>query len=369
MSGIHRFKASDGDLWAITSPEVLEDMVGVARDELAGFVRACTEAASPDTRRQFRLARMRSGLRNLTHPPEDDRENREWAPAELQHHLQITPAQMRQEMEALRGFWRRHAAAAEEKAVAEKHEVPDYVAPASTDDGEFNFKAGEQTAEMMGFGHLELEPAELEWLRRRTQELHAILKEPITREPARQMIFTELEIRRTQTIAISPITDKITAKAKADAHTRLKDLHKDHRETLKSLPDWATDTRDQIDFAHVVSDLVDGVLEYQADGSKRLIDGIFTGTEIQVMLRTSEQDPTPRYRFGLIAVCNAARAGFWDPRYKNQFSADQLRMIDTGFAEGIRRVKEEIGEVQPDLTSDDPVTGEYPSLHVAEEKE
>jgi hypothetical protein len=85
---------------------------------------------------------------------------------------------------------------------------------------------------------------------------------------------------------------------------------------------------------------------------------------MQVEMRQSQQIPEPRYRLGLVAHVNAARAGLFDPNWRPMFTDRQLKKLDAGFKEALVRVGEDAGEGLPDLESDRPGEGEYEPIHV-----
>jgi hypothetical protein len=112
-------------------------------------------------------------------------------------------------------------------------------------------------------------------------------------------------------------------------------------------------------FNAVLSDITRAVQEYCARNDTRLIDGIFTATEILVECRCSVQAPEPRYRAGLIVYLNAAKAGLWDRHWQPPFEFPALKRLDAAWKAAALAAGEE--SKTPDLEQDGPA-GEYDDL-------
>jgi hypothetical protein len=95
-------------------------------------------------------------------------------------------------------------------------------------------------------------------------------------------------------------------------------LQKSIEETMQKLGIWETSEamRKRETFSKSIAGVIEGMLAYYADGSKELIDGVFTEGEVEVLLREFDQRK-PQYRPDLaVIVAPGAIAGLWDPNYE-----------------------------------------------------
>ncbi len=94
---------------------------------------------------------------------------------------------------------------------------------------------------------------------------------------------------------------------------------------------------------------------------ERLVDGVFTGAELQIALRTSVHAPRPQYRPDIVATIVAAKAGLFDPEWRPPFRAQQLKRLQAGWHGAEEACRKELGVHVPDLLEDGPA-GEHEDI-------
>lgn len=200
------------------------------------------------------------------------------------------------------------------------------------------------------------------WLAKRVGEWRKVLDQPQAKPLALAALDTMLQLRRIQ-------REMATVKVGEKSYPGLSRLKVDNEEALRrtmeqldAIVPYFGMIAGKVSFHGVAADIILGHQEYTRDGTTRLVDGIFTITEVEVLLRRSVQRPEVQYRAGWVAYLNEARANLWNPQWQPRSDHRLLRRMDTGFAAAITAALNEDGVRVPDLLSDDPVDGEYPPL-------
>jgi hypothetical protein len=121
---------------------------------------------------------------------------------------------------------------------------------------------------------------------------------------------------------------------------------------------WASQLAGKYALRASLSEITEGIQRYQSKGDNRLVDGLFTAAEIQLLMHRSVQSPTPNYRMGAVIYLLEAKAGLWDPNWQTQFKDAQLGRLDRAFQAALVAAGNESGEHVPDLMKDG-VEGEY----------
>jgi hypothetical protein len=117
-------------------------------------------------------------------------------------------------------------------------------------------------------------------------------------------------------------------------------------ELQRMFPEMAVAGR--VTFRAVVSDLVVGHQNYYGNGDRKLVDKVFTATEIEWLLRQSVQVEA-RYRFSLNLAIIDCINGLYDPNFRQRFKPGVLRKIDAGARAAMEAAREAGGEKLVDL--------------------
>ena len=179
---------------------------------------------------------------------------------------------------------------------------------------------------------------------------------------ARNLLFQELLIVRNESELSKPDNTDSRRKDLLRERDAMEETYRAQLDQLNKLCPWAAQIAGALSMAGTLSDVTAAHQEYYATGNHKLADGIFTTTEWQVLFRRSQQDPDPKYRAGLVVYLNAAKAGLWDPEFRNPFKPAQLAAITNGWKQGYNALADKEGLPVADLESDDPVKGEYEDL-------
>lgn len=352
-----------GELWRCGAFDQLTaefELPANALEAFHGVAVACQQ-------RQWLVVRRLFGIMPVLPPADFSPEDaRQWSRQELMANLGLTRAQLKAELDAVRGSWK--ALAARQAAETIRPEKP-AIPPAAVDERgqqEITFK-GDDLLKFHELGHLRLESDEKQWFIGRVTDFDKMLRDPMAKGLAKLVLMTEVDMRRVEAVLHDPAQSKV-GQDNWSKHIKLRqslsdDYHKQLGELAKLCP-WATQIAGKWSFVGTMSEITKAVQLWEANGDNRLIDGIFTATEIQVECRRSTQAPDPRYRAGLVVFLNAAKAGLWDPKWQSPFPEAKLRRIDLAWQAAMVAGSEAAGELVPDLEADGP-EGEYPPLEGA----
>lgn len=356
----------DGKSWRVSRFDLLEvEFEGITNDALAGF----HEVQQRHPRAWIILRRL-FGIQPMVPLAEDPENCRVWGRRELCENMGITPKQLGEEIGVARARWQR-AVAPEPETELEPAPGPDPEAPP----GELDFEGTNRLLARHGFPEAlfrtpgasdEDVAAEMEWFAGRVRDFSKLLEHRLASSLARQTLLSELQLRRIETHMTQLHVGGKNYIEVLRAKDGLQKTYADQLAQIDKIAPWMGAVAGKMNFTGVVSDLVRSYQEYYARDSNRLIDGIFTATEVQVLLRRHTHMEQPRYRAGLVAYLNAARESLFDPRWRAMFSQGQLRKLDAAWADAHNRVAELDGEKPTDLESDDPAEGEYPPLFTSD---
>lgn len=306
-----------------------------------------------------RLFGMRPVVPTMAHHPDD---LRVWERAELRAAWDLSAAQLTAELSAARGLVSDLL-----RAPTVAPAAPAAVLESPERKGELNLAPVSSLLKKFRIhvGSAELE--DREWLEGRARAYEQVLNVPMAEGLARTCLQNEWQIY----IIEKEISDPIkctpglpnwvsltkTKATLADSHT------KNFAELMKLCP-WAGRLAGQYDFRGVLSDLTAAILAYEARGDTQLVDGMFTGLEIQVELRRSVQAPEVRYRAGLVLYVNAARQNLFNPDWNPDeagLTPGALRVFDEAWKAAAAEVLNAQGAPVVDLQAEG-AAGEYPAL-------
>jgi hypothetical protein len=350
-----------GKAWRCGQFDLLAAEFGLQPEQLASF-----QALIATKERPWLIVRRLFGIRPVLIAPDyPDDDLRVWSRQDLMASLGITRPQLQMELEAVRGTWEGAAKPKSEGGGTGQR------SPKSEGGGtgqrspkaEFEF-AEEDLLARHGF---RIKFPDLEgrsWFATRVKAYEKLLGEPSTAGLARNALMTELQLYQLDCLLADPEKNRVGSgdwRSNMKVRGELDATYLKQTAQINDLAPWASALTGKYSFTGVLSDVTRAICDYQAREDTRLIDGILTAMEIRVECRRSVQMPNPRYRAGLIVYLQAARAGLWDPHWKNPFEPAELKKLDRAWAEAAVAAGNESGEKVPDLTKDGE-EGEYEEL-------
>lgn len=298
---------------------------------------------------------------------------------EVEGSLSLKRGTLRQEIEALQGAWRTATAKAQEVAqvavAARQQKEEEFtgelkLAATPTPDEAIR-KAGFSLAifALEGVAPEDV-AAEKEWFATRLETWAQPLAQDKSAAIARQICLKELLIRRLSAGAL-----KVNAAALGeDGNRRLKALREEESayaellKTLESVWPYMRGIQGKLTLHGTVADLVRLLQEYAAKKDETLVDGFFTATEIQVLMRrhnTAGVEYGPQYRPSLVAYVAMARQHLFDRDWRPDFTNSQWKRLDQAWATAEKAVRDHLPveerDREPDLYRDGE-EGEFPGL-------
>lgn len=208
---------------------------------------------------------------------------------------------------------------------------------------------------------------EARWFGGRLTEIQKLFEEVSTKTLARQAIINEMHMRRIddEMARLPPLNAKFWQYQ--DAKIKLEEIYSSQWSQIEKLNPALRSQQTKRAFAGVVSEIIEGIREYQSDPNNEIADGVFTALELQVEMRSSKQQGGDvQYRPDIVAAINEARRSIWDPKFKRRLEDKHLRLIGFAFHEAVKAFTEKTGIAIPDLASDN---GEHPALYIPSPEE
>lgn len=190
--------------------------------------------------------------------------------------------------------------------------------------------------------------AERDWFCDRLKQWEKMLSDRMGGAIAREALLNELYLRRlsAEMTVVSPSQTKYK-----ELYNIKRSIEAQYQEQLdklqKAFPEMAIAGR--VSFRAVISDLTLGHRQYYGYKDRRLIDKVFTATELEWMTRTSQQVPVPRYRFGLSVAIVEAIHNLYEPDFRSQFKPAVLKELTNGFNEAVMRMRQAENKPAVDL--------------------
>lgn len=183
------------------------------------------------------------------------------------------------------------------------------------------------------------------WFTSRVQEWAKMLGDKIAGPIARDALMNDLYLRRLE-MEIATADPR----GRGVLLTQKEGYRKAYQEQVVVLqgmfPEMAV--AGKVTFRGVVSDLIAAHRDYYAHKDRRLVDQVFTATEIEFGLRASAQVGM-QHRFSLTLAIAEARNGLWDPNFKPLFKQSVYKKLDAGFNAAVNAAREAMGEPLIDL--------------------
>ncbi|MBM3831837.1 MAG: hypothetical protein FJ403_00880 [Verrucomicrobia bacterium] len=331
--------------------------------------------------RAWMIVRRLFGFRPLRLPLNGNPDDyRTWSRFELCDNMGIAEKELAAELEALRTFWQQHLSPKQPDTPPPPPSAPNGQMTLVETDDEVLKKYGFNSS-VFDLPHRSPEDNKVEkqWFAIRVREWRKLFDQSMTARLATQALFNEMRLRREENalwdLDKQPVPESLEKrnlleKNKAAIENRITELEQSYQEQLKNIEDiapWFNATGKQISITGAIGELIKGVQEYKAKKDTRILDGVFTALELQVLMQQSRQVPEPMYRFGWVTYINSTKAFLWDQSFESASRPADLAKLDAGFKAGVQRFTEERGDVLPDLERDGP-EGEYEELYSREEK-
>jgi hypothetical protein len=198
----------------------------------------------------------------------------------------------------------------------------------------------------------------------RVAELKRVFDEPMAKETARQALINEMLVRR---IDSELLRMDVTKPKFSDLRATKKEIEETLLRQWSEIEKVCPFVKGAINKQTAVgafSDLVRGLQELAIDGTHVLLDGIDTNYELQTLFHESEQLPM-HYRFGWVVYILQARAGLFDPNWRNKIPMRILRILDAAFPAMAKIINEKCDVKLPDLVREGK-EGEYADIVLSE---
>lgn len=397
-----RYRSASGEDWSCLEPDRLRADIGVTEPELNAF-HVMVEANDS----AWRVARLLYGLQPVLPGAEYPLEYlTTYTPEKLAAHLGTNRAGITAEINAIRGIWkavldRRKKRFDESRLdksakLVRKEEVFGAESQASMD---LNGEAGVKLLRDYGFEDVEFHgnEAERRWFIARIEDMRKMLDDSMASDLSRRIILNDLQ-RRRLSIAIANV--KPTAMTGIEynrllgAAKKLDDTHMAQLTALDEIAPWKGLTGNKVGLRGSLSDFTRAMQMFRGrrdasmataiaknteveivadrgmvellghrllDVHSRLVDGVFTADEIEVLMRTCEEAPVPQYRPEIIVFINRAREGLWDPDFKPALPEDVLLRLKKGWDGAEEAVRKASGVKVVNIASEKP-GDEYPAL-------
>ena len=315
--------------------------------------------AAKEHARGWLIARRLFGIAPVRVDPLGDPDDyRTWERPDLASALGIKAKDLQAEVDALRGWWtalrKKGGETAPEVEVRREYRET------------LNLEGMPPVLKEFQFTKLNFtDHEEQDWFAGRVEVFRKVLEMGITHGLARDALMTEWRIRRlNETINGMPLGQELRPEWQ-QAMKLCGGLQADYKKMLDSILEACPSAKQiagQYAFHGVLTDITAGIQKAMADGDNRLVDGMNTAADIQVLLRTHTHRPEVSYRLGLVAHVNAARAGLWDPHWTTPFTTADLRKLDRAFAAVLGEEARQEGTPLVDLEKTGP-EGEYPPIY------
>lgn len=352
--------------WRVSRWEVMTAELGVTAEQLTDFHTWASKFP-----RAWTLVRRLFGVMPVSVPLGGDPDDyRVWSPNELASAFGLDGRAFQAELEAVRSGW---------AAVILRNTTPAPPATAPAKPQADLLVTDEEFLREFGFpealfetGEIHERQADRAWFCLRARDWERLLRDRNASRLAVQVLIKDLRLRRAN-IQLCRLEAKALGEVDQerkrgtqvrDLNATIRDLETSYQEQLQALQElapWFNVTGRQVTVTGAIGELIAAVQEYEARGDSRLMDGIFTALEIQVLMRSSQQVPEPQYRAGWVTYVNESRQFLWDPNARSQFKQTDLARLDHAWKVAAQKFNEESGTPLPDLESDGP-EGEYAEL-------
>jgi hypothetical protein len=201
---------------------------------------------------------------------------------------------------------------------------------------------------------------EMQWFHSRLVESERILNDPNGKERQRQILINEMTVRRIDEKIMSLPVDNPDVQKLMEMKQDIERILISQQDALEKVCPFARSAINKITAVGALSEIMQGLRDFEANGNNQLRDGLFTAYEILVMDRESEQQPS-NYRPGWVAYMLEAQAGLFDPNFKSKMPQAFCQTQDMAHLIAKKTINEKLGIKLPNLLATG-AEGEYPDL-------
>lgn len=346
--GFLEYATADGPRWRCDrAAELLADykIAGTPGEQVRALeewhrVMAPVPAMWQMLRRWYRCAPLMGAV-----SPDD---LRDWTREDLAASLGFSVGLLERQLEETRDFWH--------KVQLEKELAGRMAATATA--GRLDLAKVGELVERYGFR--KVPAAEHPYVALRITEMSHLFELAEGRMLAQSAIFQELMIRHQQDLIAVKMGDAAAGSASETTKLMdgLKSLQTSYEATLEKLgatQDQNPNFRQKLAFNDSVGQITKAIQAYYAEDDTALIDGIFTETEVKLLLTPTTLRPQ-QYRPDLTLLAQEWKRNFWNPEYDaEKLPREVHRRLLKGFDEGVRAQMVEDGESLPDMEGEDGV--------------
>ena len=380
--------AESGEIWRVERVDLLlAEFPGLLRERLAAIQRILE---LPEHARSWMVVRRLFGCMPLKVPLGGDPEDyRVWTRGELREVLGLEERAIRAELDVVRGIVGRKTEDGKTEdggrrtedgkgGAASGFQIPTSEPRLLETDEEVLRRYQFPVSIFQKEGRAKEENlAELGWFAGRVREWERLFKAAMTNRAATQALYSELRLRRAEMDSwelerretpLEPTQRGAMETLRKKISDRISDLESTYRaqlEALQELAPWFNVTGKQMSVTGAVGEMIKACQEWEAQGSRELVDGVFTALEIEVQLRTHTLAPEPMYRLGWLTHVIDSKRWMWNPTASARFKPKDLEVLDHAFKAAVRAYKELHQLPVPDLLDDGP-GGEFEVLGKAE---
>lgn len=204
--------------------------------------------------------------------------------------------------------------------------------------------------------------AEVNWFMERLSQMQVVFEHPTASAMARQVVLAEMQLRRVDNRLAgydveSDRWDLLSKKKKSISDN----IRAQWDQIQKFVPELGEHEK-KVNLAGVVSDIIKGYQEWQANKDNTIIDGLNTAFELQVQTRHAHQFNMIRHRPGFIAAIEEAKKGLFDPNFKRRITDRECKLLDDSFASAMRTWADAHPSKVIDLEKEGE-GGEYPPMY------
>ncbi len=393
-----RYTSVSGGAWVCHRPEGLLADFEVGEEQIKNF-HAIVEAYE----RPWRFARLFYGIQPMIPPENYPLEFLEVFTAEqVAAHLGIKRSAVAEEIAAIQGIWRSVLSRKHDRAEeAARAEAGKRAAEAEVfgDEDQGALPLGKtDLLEKYGFGRLKFHSTEEQsWFLSRVEDLRKALDDTMARDLARRVLQNDLMRRRYADLLTALTEEMLLGGVDRPLLRAFQELDDTYIKLLKELDEiapWKGLVGGKVTLRGSLSDLIRamqfargrqdfrmtkalaevGEIEVVADRgveellgrrllspAGELVDGVFTADEIEALMRTCVEAPSPQYEPGVVLMINEAKARLWDPDFRPAMSPEVLGRLRRAWMAAEAEARKESGAPEISLLGDGP-EDEYPDL-------
>lgn len=204
--------------------------------------------------------------------------------------------------------------------------------------------------------------AEVNWFMERISQMRVVFEHPTASAMARQVVLAEMQLRRLD----DRLSEYDVESDRWDALSKKKKTLSDNiraqwDQIQKFVPELGEHEK-KVNLAGVLSDVIAGYQQWNANKDNTIIDGLHTAYELQVMTRQAAQFDGARHRPGFVAAVQEAKRGLWDPSFRRRIPDQACKLLDDSYASAMRQWQDAHPKQVVDLEKEGE-GGEFPPIY------